>query len=55
LARLLQKPAVTAPIVGATKPHHLEHAVGALSVKLFEEEIKSLEKPYLPHPLAGFE
>jgi aryl-alcohol dehydrogenase-like predicted oxidoreductase len=55
LAWLLQKPAVTAPIVGATKPHHLEDAVGALSVKLSEEEVKSLEEPYLPHAVAGFE
>jgi aryl-alcohol dehydrogenase-like predicted oxidoreductase len=53
---LLKKPAVTAPIVGATKPHHLQDAVGALSVKLSEEEVKWLEEqPYLPHPLAGFE
>jgi 1-deoxyxylulose-5-phosphate synthase len=55
LAWLLHQPAVTAPIVGATKPHHLEDAVGALSVKLSEEEIKSLEEPYIPHPFVGFE
>ena len=55
LAWLLQKPAVTAPIVGATKPHHLEDAVGALSVELSEEEVKALEEPYVPHPLVGFE
>jgi 1-deoxyxylulose-5-phosphate synthase len=55
LAWVLHKPAVTAPIVGATKSHHLEDAVGALSVKLSDEEIKSLEKPYIPHPLVGFE
>jgi 1-deoxyxylulose-5-phosphate synthase len=55
LAWVLHKPAVTAPIVGATKSHHLEDAVGALSVKLSVEEIKSLEKPYIPHPLVGFE
>jgi 1-deoxyxylulose-5-phosphate synthase len=54
LAWLLHKP-VTSPIVGATKPHHLEDAVGALSVKLSDDEIRSLEKPYLPHVLAGFE
>jgi len=40
LAWLLHQPVVTAPIVGATKPHHLEDAVGALSVKLSDEEIK---------------
>ena len=55
LAWLLQKPAVTAPIVGATKPHHLEDAVGALSVKLSDEEVRALEEPYIPHPLVGFE
>jgi 1-deoxyxylulose-5-phosphate synthase len=46
---------VSAPVVGATKPHHLEDAVKALSVKLSDEEIKSLEELYIPHPLVGFE
>jgi aryl-alcohol dehydrogenase-like predicted oxidoreductase len=55
LAWLLQQPAVSAPIVGATKPHHLEDAVGALSVKLSDEELRALEAPYVPHPLVGFE
>jgi aryl-alcohol dehydrogenase-like predicted oxidoreductase len=54
LAWLLGKPGVTAPIVGATKPHHLEDAVAALSVQLSPEEIKSLEEPYTPHPVLGF-
>lgn len=54
LAWLLQKPGVTSPIVGATKPHHLEDAVAALSVTLSPEEIASLEKPYVPHPVQGF-
>ena len=54
LAWLLAKPGVTAPIVGATKPHHLEDAVAALDVKLSEAEIAALEQPYLPHPIAGF-
>ncbi len=54
LAWLLSKPGVTAPIVGATKPNHLEDAVAALSVKLTAEEIKALEEPYLPHPVLGF-
>lgn len=49
LAWLLHKPVVTAPIVGATKPHHLEDAVAALSVKLSNEEIAWLEEPYQPH------
>lgn len=54
LAWLLSKPVVTAPIVGATKPHHLEDAVAALSLKLTPEEIAALEEPYTPHPVLGF-
>jgi aryl-alcohol dehydrogenase-like predicted oxidoreductase len=54
LAWLLNKPGVTAPIVGATKPHHLEDAVAALTVKLTTEEIAALEAPYIPHPVLGF-
>lgn len=54
LAWLLSRPAVTSPIVGATKPQHLEDAVNALSVKLSSEEITVLEEPYVPHPVAGF-
>ncbi|MGD0730160.1 MAG: aldo/keto reductase [Terracidiphilus sp.] len=54
LAWLLGKPAVTAPIVGASKPHHLEDAVAALSLRLSPEEIASLEEPYTPHPVLGF-
>ena len=48
------QPVVTAPIVGATKPHHLEDAVAALEVKLTPEEIASLEEPYVPRPVMGF-
>jgi len=55
LAWLLHKPAVTAPIVGATKLHHLEEAVAALDVKLSDAEIELLEAPYVPHHIAGFE
>src|SRR5664280_1589573 len=51
LAWLLHKPAVTAPIVGASKPQHLEDAIGALSIKLTAEEMVSLEQPYVPHPV----
>ena len=51
LAWLLSKPAVAAPIVGATKLHHLEDAIGALDVQLNAEEIKQLEAPYRPHPV----
>ena len=54
LAWLLSKPAITAPIVGATKTHHLEDAVAALSLRLTPEEIESLEEPYTPHPVLGF-
>ncbi len=54
LAWLLHQSAVTAPIVGATKMSHLEDAVAALSVSLSPEEIKSLEEPYVPHPVLGF-
>jgi aryl-alcohol dehydrogenase-like predicted oxidoreductase len=53
LAWLLTKSAVTAPIVGATKLHHLEDAVAAVSLKLTPEEIASLEEPYVPHPVLG--
>jgi 1-deoxyxylulose-5-phosphate synthase len=55
LAWLLHKPAVTSPIVGVSKPHHLDDAVAALSLKLTPEEIAALEQPYVPHPVAGFE
>ena len=44
---------MTAPIVGATRPHHLEDAVAALSIKLTAEENR-LEEPYVPHPVLGF-
>jgi aryl-alcohol dehydrogenase-like predicted oxidoreductase len=54
LAWLLHKPLVTAPIVGASKPQHLEDAVAALSLKLPPEEITKLEEPYVPHAVAGF-
>jgi 1-deoxyxylulose-5-phosphate synthase len=53
LAWLLSKPAVTAPIVGATKLEHLEDAIGAVDVTLTEDEIRRLEEPYRPHPIRG--
>jgi 1-deoxyxylulose-5-phosphate synthase len=49
LAWLLSKPAVTAPIVGATKIGHIEDAVAATTVQLSEDEIARLEAPYRPH------
>jgi len=54
LAWMLSKPAITSPIVGATKPQHLSDAVAALSLHLTPEEISSLEEPYAPHPVLGF-
>jgi len=54
LAWMLQKPFITSPIVGATKPNHLDDAVAALSVKLTAEEIDALEAPYVPHHIVGF-
>jgi aryl-alcohol dehydrogenase-like predicted oxidoreductase len=53
LAWLLQKVPVTAPIIGATKISHLEEAVGALSVKLTQDEVAYLEEPYVPHRIVG--
>lgn len=49
LAWLLSKPAVTAPVIGATKLHHVEDAVAATTVALSAEEIARLEAPYRPH------
>ena len=54
LAWLLQKPGVTAPIVGATKLEHLDAAVRALDVTLAPEEVAKLEAPYRPHAVRGF-
>jgi aryl-alcohol dehydrogenase-like predicted oxidoreductase len=54
LAWLLSKPVITSPIVGATKPHHLQDAVAALSLCLTPEEISALEEPYTPHLVLGF-
>ena len=54
MAWLLGKPGVTSPIVGASKPQHLDDAVKALAVRLSPEEVAQLEKAYLPHPVLGF-
>jgi aryl-alcohol dehydrogenase-like predicted oxidoreductase len=53
LAWLLQRPGVTAPIVGATKLGHLTDALAAETLDLSDEEVKSLEEPYVPHPVLG--
>ena len=51
LAWVLRNPAVSAPIIGATKAHHLSDALGALAITLSDEEVATLEKPYRPKPV----
>jgi aryl-alcohol dehydrogenase (NADP+) len=53
LAWLLAQPAVTAPIIGASKTTHLDDAVKALDIKLDAEELATLAEPYQPHPVLG--
>ena len=53
LAWLLQRPGVTAPIVGATQPHHLADALAAEELELTSEEVARVEEPYVPHPVLG--
>ncbi len=53
LAWMLSKPLITSPIIGASKPHHLDDAVAALSLSLDEHEIKRLEEVYEPHAVLG--
>src|SRR5271169_1199474 len=53
LAWLLSRPAVTAPIVGATRLGHIGDALAAVQLTLTEEEVRRLEEPYLPHPVLG--
>jgi aryl-alcohol dehydrogenase-like predicted oxidoreductase len=54
LAWVLKNPVVTAPIVGATKPHHLPDAAAAVDVDLTDDEVRALEEPYTPRLPAGF-
>jgi len=54
LAWVAGSPWVTAPIIGATKPHHLDDAVAALELELTPAEREQLEAPYVPHPIEGF-
>ncbi len=54
LAWLIQTPGVTSPIIGASKPHHLDDAIAALSLSLTPDEISALESFYQPRPVAGF-
>ena len=51
LSWVLRNPAITSPIIGASKLSHIEEAVSALDVKLSDDEAKSLEKPYQPKPV----
>lgn len=53
LAWVRRQPFVTAPIVGASKPQHLQDAIASLSIDLEPGEIAALEAPYVPHPVAG--
>jgi len=53
LAWLLHRPGVTAPIVGATRPGHIEDALAAEKLELSADEIGRLEEPYVPHPVLG--
>ncbi len=54
LAWVLAKPEVSAPIVGASKPAHLDDAIAALDLELSDDEIARLEAPYVPHAVVGF-
>ena len=53
LAWILRHPAVDAPIIGATKPQHLDDAVASVDLVLTDDEVKALEAPYVPHAIAG--
>ena len=53
LAWLLHQPGVTAPIIGASKSHHLDDAIKALDLRLDTDELKALAEPYRPHPVLG--
>ena len=54
LAWVSRHPAVTAPIVGATKPHHRDDALASVHLELTAEEAAQLEAPYTPQPVQGF-
>lgn len=53
LAWLLAQPGVTAPIIGASRLHHLDDALAALAITLDESELDTLAAPYRPHPVLG--
>ncbi len=54
LGWMLTKPYVTSPIIGATKPGHLDDAIAAIDVELTDDEVRLLEEPYVPHEVVGF-
>jgi 1-deoxyxylulose-5-phosphate synthase len=54
LAWVASQPGITAPIIGATKPHHIDDAVAALDIELTEAELQQLDSAYEPHHPAGF-
>jgi aryl-alcohol dehydrogenase-like predicted oxidoreductase len=51
---VLGNPVITAPIIGATKPHHLTEAIAAFGLHLAGEEIRALQEPYTPHGPSWF-
>jgi len=53
-AWMLSRPGITAPIIGATKPHHLDDAAAAVDLTLTDDEVARLEEPYEPHEVVGF-
>ena len=54
LAWLLGRPGVVAPVIGATRPGHLDDALAAVDLQLDDAEAAQLEAPYAPHPPGGF-
>ena len=54
LAWMIQNKTVSAPIIGATKPEHIDDAIAAVSLVLTADEVRALEAPYVPHMVAGF-
>ena len=54
LAWVASQPGITAPIIGATKPHHIDDAVAALDIELTDTELQQLDSAYEPHHPAGF-
>ena len=54
LAWVSRNPVVSAPIVGASKPQHLQDAIASLDLELTDDELARLDGPYRPHPVAGF-